>query len=43
MPNYKVTFEIEADDSDGAMEMLSGWEAGNIHVLLLDEPEPDEE
>jgi|TARA_R110000822_G_scaffold308574_2_gene436685 hypothetical protein len=40
MPRYRVTYEIEADDSDGAMDG-DQWEL--IHVLLLDEPEDEED
>jgi hypothetical protein len=40
MPRYRVTYEIEADDSDGAIDG-DRWEL--IQVLLLDEPEDEED
>ena len=48
MPRYRVTFEIEADDSDGAFDAINClptmWsnEPSDIHVMLLDEPEEEE-
>ena len=46
--NYRVSLELEADDSDHAFELTAGVlkEAGvtssNVRVELLDDPEPDE-
>ena len=68
MPRYRVSYEIEADDSDGAVEVVvegltrlnepakywttteesvlwatTQWQVANVHVELLDEPEPEED
>jgi hypothetical protein len=39
MPRYKVTYEVDTDDSDSAVMADEGREL--IHVYLLDEPEYD--
>ena len=41
MPRYKVTYEIDTDDSDSAVMADEGREL--IHVYLLDEPEDEED
>ena len=41
MPWYRVCYEIEADDSDGAID-LGPTGASDIYVKLLDEPEEEE-
>jgi hypothetical protein len=40
MPRYRVTYEIDTDDSDAAVD---GEGRELIHVLLLDEPEDEED
>ena len=39
MPRYRVTYEIEADDSDDAMDCTDPYTREDIRVLLLDDPE----
>ena len=41
MPRYKVTYEIDTDDTDSAVMADEGREL--IHVYLLDEPEDEED
>ena len=44
MPRYRVSYEVEADDSDGAFDTAAEWvPGGGVTVTLLDEPEPEED
>ena len=42
MPRYRVSYEVEADDSDGAFDTAPPPDTrSGVTVTLLDEPEPD--
>ena len=47
MPRYRVSYEVEADDSDGAFDTAPEWvqmgPGGGVTVTLLDEPEPEDD
>mgnify|MGYP003678233527 CR=1 FL=1 len=40
MPHYRVSYEVEADDPDSALDALLDYRTA-VTVTLLDEPEPD--
>jgi hypothetical protein len=44
MPRYRVSYEVEADDSDGAFDTAPPPDTRSaVTVTLLDEPEPEDD